>query len=60
MRLPIQQFVEESTGRNVSIGAVLRRALAARRKGIRSIRTARDLHRARQRIWSTIAEGRHT
>jgi len=80
--VPVQQFVEESTGRNVSIGAIYAALTRLEEKGfVRSmvgeptarrggkskrlydvtplgLRTARELHRVRQRIWNTIAEGR--
>jgi PadR family transcriptional regulator PadR len=79
--VPVQQYVEEVTGRNVSIGAVyaalarleakqfLRSSMgdATARRGGKSkrlynvtplgLRTARELHRVRNRIWNTIAEG---
>jgi PadR family transcriptional regulator, regulatory protein PadR len=80
--VPVQQFVEDATGRQVSMGAVY--AALARLEGKRfvkstmgdatarrggkskrlfevtplGLRTARDLHRVRERIWSAIAEGR--
>ena len=80
--VPVQQFVEDATGRHVSIGAVyaalarlegkgfMKSAMgdATARRGGRSrrlfevtplgLRTARDLHRVRERIWNAIAEGR--
>jgi DNA-binding PadR family transcriptional regulator len=80
--VPVQQFVEDATGRNVSLGAVyaaLTRleskgfatsamgAVTARRGGKSKrlygvtplgLRTARELHRVRQKIWTAIAEGR--
>ena len=80
--VPVQQFVEESTGRSVSIGAVYAALARLETKGfVRSgmtnsraqrggkarrtfqvtpsgIRTARELHQVRERIWNTIAEGR--
>jgi PadR family transcriptional regulator, regulatory protein PadR len=79
--VPVQQFVEESTGRNVSIGAIYAALTRLEAKGfVRStmgaatarpggkprrlyevtalgLRTARDLHRVREKIWNTIAEG---
>jgi PadR family transcriptional regulator, regulatory protein PadR len=79
--VPVQQFVEDATGRNVSLGAVyaalgrlelkgfLRSTLGAatpQRGGkpkrlydvtAAGLRTARELHQVRQRIWQTIAEG---
>lgn len=82
--VPVQQFVEESTGRSVSLGAVYAALGRLELKGfVRSelgeataqrggkpkrlydvtaagLRTARELHRVRVRIWQTIAEGRHS
>jgi PadR family transcriptional regulator PadR len=82
--VPIQRFVEEATGRNVSLGAVyaslgrleskgfVRSSLGAAtsQRGGKSkrlydvtaagARTARELHRVRERIWRTIAQGRHS
>lgn len=82
--VPVQQFVEESTGRNVSLGAIyaalarleekgfVRSTLgeATARRGGKSkrlyevtalgLRTARELHRVREKIWSAIAEGRRS
>ena len=79
--VPIQQFVEESTGRHVSLGAIYAALARLEDKGfVRStvgeptsrrggkskrlydvtalgLRTARELHRVRQRIWDTIAAG---
>jgi PadR family transcriptional regulator, regulatory protein PadR len=79
--VPVQQFVEESTGRRVSIGAIYAALTRLEDKGfVRStmgeptarrggkpkrlfevtalgLRTARELHRVREKIWSTIAEG---
>jgi PadR family transcriptional regulator PadR len=79
--VPVQQFVEESTRRSVSIGAIysalsrlegkgfVRSSMGeptARRGGkpkrlydvtLLGLRTARELHRVRERIWHTIAEG---
>ena len=82
--VPVQRFVEEATGRPVSMGAIYA-ALArledkgfvqsamgeatARRGGkpkrlfrvtAIGVKTARDLHRVRERIWNTIAEGRRS
>ena len=80
--VPVQQFVEDATGRQVSMGAVYAALArlegkgfvkstmgdATARRGGKSkrlfevtplgLRTARDLHRVRERIWSAIAEGR--
>jgi DNA-binding PadR family transcriptional regulator len=82
--VPVQQFVEQSTGRNVSLGAVYAALARLEQKGfVRSgmgeatarrggkakrlfqatalgLRTARDLHRVRERIWAAIAEGRRS
>ena len=82
--VPVQQFVEEATGRNVSIGAVYAALARLEDKGfVRSsmgdptarrggksrrlfevtplgLRTARELHRVREKIWSAIAEGRRS
>jgi len=79
--VPVQQFVEEATGRNVSIGAIYAALSRLEAKGfVRSsigeptarrggkpkrlydvtslgLRTAKALHRVRERIWNTIAEG---
>jgi DNA-binding PadR family transcriptional regulator len=80
--VPVQQFVEDATGRQVSMGAVYAALArlegkgfmkstmgdATARRGGKSkrlfevtplgLRTARDLHRVRERIWCAIAEGR--
>ena len=80
--VPVQQFVEDATGRQVSMGAVYAALArlegkgfvkstmgdATARRGGKSkrlfevtplcLRTARDLHRVRERIWSAIADGR--
>ena len=82
--VPVQGYVEEVTGRNVSIGAVyaaltrleaknfVRSSMgdATARRGGKprrlyavtplGMRTARELHRVRDRIWNAIAEGRHS
>jgi DNA-binding PadR family transcriptional regulator len=82
--VPVQQFVEASTGRNVSIGAIYAALARLEDKGfVRStmgeatarrggkpkrlfqvtpigLRTARELHRVREKIWHVIAEGRHS
>lgn len=80
--VPVQHYVEEATGRPVSMGAIYA-ALArledkgfvqswmgeatARRGGKPKrlfrvtpggVKTARELHRVRQRIWTAIAEGK--
>jgi DNA-binding PadR family transcriptional regulator len=78
--VPVQQYVEELTGRNVSIGAVYAALARLEAKGFMTsamsralpqpggksrrlfrvtptgLRTARDLHRIRERIWADIAE----
>jgi len=80
--VPVQQFVEEATGRNVSIGAVYAALSRLEDKGfVQSemgdatarrggkpkrlyevtavgLRTARELHRVRVKIWNAIAGGR--
>lgn len=82
--VPVQQFVEEATGRNVSLGAVYAALARLEDKGfVRSkmgdataqrggkskrlyevtavgLRTARELHRVREKIWNAIAEGRQS
>jgi DNA-binding PadR family transcriptional regulator len=82
--VPVQQFVEQSTGRDVSLGAVYAALARLEEKGfVRSgmgeptacrggrarrlfqatalgLRTARDLHRVRERMWAVIAEGRRS
>jgi DNA-binding PadR family transcriptional regulator len=82
--VPVQQFVEESTGRGVSIGAIYAALARLEKKGfVRSgmsdaraqrggrarrmfqvtpsgLRTARELHQVRDKIWNTIAEGRRS
>ena len=82
--VPVQQFVEQSTGRNVAMGAVYAALVRLEQKGyVRSsmgdavarrggkakrlydvtplgLRTARDIHRVRERIWNTILEGRRS
>ena len=82
--VPVQQFVEQSTGRNVAMGAVYAALGRLEQKGyVRSsmgdavarrggkakrlydvtplgLRTARDIHRVRERIWNTILEGRRS
>jgi DNA-binding PadR family transcriptional regulator len=78
--VPVQQYVEESTGRNVSLGAVYAALARLEDKGfVRSVigeatarrggkakrlfvvtalglRTAHDLHSARERIWRAIGD----
>ena len=82
--VPVQQFVEESTGRSVSLGAVYAALARLEAKGfVRSgmtdaraqrggkarrtfqatpsgLRTARELHQVREKIWNTITEGRRS
>jgi PadR family transcriptional regulator, regulatory protein PadR len=79
--VPVQQFVEESTGRDISIGAIYAALSRLEAKGfVRSsmgeptarrggkprrlydvtplgLGIARELHRVRERMWNTIAEG---
>ena len=82
--VPVQRYVEEATGRPVSMGAIYA-ALArledkgfvhsamgeatARRGGKPKrmfrvtpigLKTARELHRVRERIWNAIAEARRS
>lgn len=80
--VPVQQYVEEATGRRISMGAVYAALARLEDKGfVRSsmgeataerggkpkrlfrvtpigLRTARELHRVRERIWAQIADGR--
>jgi PadR family transcriptional regulator, regulatory protein PadR len=82
--VPVQQFVEESTGRGASIGAIYAALARLEKKGfVRSgmsdaraqrggrarrmfqvtpsgLRAARELQQVREKIWSTIAEGRRS
>ena len=81
--VPVQQFVEESTGRGVSIGAIYAALTRLEKHFVRSgmsdaraqrggrarrmfqvtpsgLRTARELHQVRDKIWNTIAEGRRS
>lgn len=82
--VPVQQFVEELTGRHVSLGAVYAALARLEHKGfVRSVmsdatprpggkprrlfevtplglRTARELHRIREKIWNVIAEARRS
>jgi DNA-binding PadR family transcriptional regulator len=79
--VPVQQYVEQVTGRSISIGSIYAALARLEEKGfLRStmseavaqrggkskrlysvtpdgLRTARDLHRVRERIWNAIAEG---
>ena len=80
--VPVQQYVEEMTGRPVSMGAIYAALTRLEDKGfVRSsmgeataqrggkskrmfrvtpvgLKTARELHRVRERIWNAIADGR--
>ena len=80
--VPVQQFVEEMTGRDVSLGAVYAALGRLETKGyVRSalgaataqrggkpkrlydvttigLRTAREVHQVREKIWHAIAAGR--
>jgi DNA-binding PadR family transcriptional regulator len=80
--VPVQQYVEDATGRRVSMGAIYAALTRLEDKGfVRStmgeptaqrggkpkrhyrvtpegLKTARELHRVRERIWKEIAEGR--
>jgi PadR family transcriptional regulator PadR len=82
--VPVQQYVEELTGRDVSIGAVYAALARLETQGfVRSsmadaeprpggkakrmfevtplgLRTAKALHRIRQKIWTHIAEARRS
>jgi len=82
--VPVQQYVEDATGRRVSMGAIYAALTRLEDKGfVRSsmgeataqrggkskrhyevtplgLKTARELHRIRERIWSHIAEGKRT
>ena len=82
--VPVQQFVEEATGRSVSLGAVYAALARLELKGfVRSalgaataqrggkpkrlydvtasgLRTARELHSVREKIWTAIAAGRQS
>ena len=82
--VPIQQFIEETTRRTASIGAVYAALVRLEEKGfLRSrmseavaqrggkskrvytvtppgLRTAKELHAVRQRIWATISAGRRS
>ena len=80
--VPVQEYVEQATGRRVSMGAIYAALTRLEDKGfVRSamgeataqrggkpkrnyrvtpegLRTARDLHRVRERIWKAIEAGR--
>ena len=80
--VPVQRYVEDATGRSVSMGAIYAALTRLEDKGfVQSsmgqatarrggkpkrlfrvtavgLKTARELHRVRERIWSAIAEGR--
>jgi PadR family transcriptional regulator PadR len=82
--VPVQQYVETSTGRGVSMGAIYAALSRLEDKGFvqssmgeatarrggkpkrlfrvtpLGLKTARELHNARERIWSAIAEGKRT
>ena len=82
--VPVQQYVEEATGRGVSMGAIYAALSRLEDKGFvqssmgeatarrggkpkrlfrvtpLGLKTARELHRVRERIWSAIAEGRRS
>jgi PadR family transcriptional regulator PadR len=79
--VPIQQYVEKSTARPISIGSIYAALARLEEKGFlhstmseavaqrggksrrvysvtpSGLRTARDQHRVRQRIWNAIGEG---
>ena len=80
--VPVQQYVEEATGRATSMGAIYAALARLEDKGFVAssmgeataqrggkpkrmfrvtpigLKTARELHRVRERIWNAIAEGR--
>lgn len=80
--VPVQRYVEEATGRRVSMGAIYAALARLEEKGFvhstmgeataqrggkpkrlfrvtaAGLKTARELHRVRERIWNAIAEGR--
>lgn len=82
--VPVQHYVEEATGRPVSMGAIYAALARLEEKGfVRSsmgeatarrggkakrlfqvtpvgLKTARELHRVRERIWNAIAEARRS
>lgn len=82
--VPVQQYVEEATGRGVSMGAIYAALGRLEDKGFvqssmgeataqrggkpkrlfrvtpLGLKTARELHRVREKIWSAIAEGRRS
>ena len=82
--VPVQQYVEEATGRGVSMGAIYAALSRLEDKGFvqssmgeataqrggkpkrlfrvtpLGLKTARELHRVRERIWNAIAEGRRS
>jgi DNA-binding PadR family transcriptional regulator len=82
--VPVQQYVEETTGRRTSMGAIYAALSRLEDKGFvqssmgdatpqrggkpkrmfrvtpLGLKTARELHRVRERIWAAIAEGRRS
>ena len=82
--VPVQQYVEESTGRGTSMGAIYAALSRLEDKGFvqssmgdatpqrggkpkrlfrvtpLGLKTARELHRVREKIWAAIAEGRRS
>jgi PadR family transcriptional regulator PadR len=82
--VPVQQFVEDATGRRVSMGAIYAALARLEDKGFvqsamgeataqrggkpkrlfhvtpLGLKTARELHRVREKIWNAIAEGRRS
>ena len=82
--VPVQQYVEEATGRRVSMGAIYAALSRLEDKGFvqssmgeatarrggkpkrlfrvttLGLKTARELHRVREKIWSAIADGRRS
>ena len=82
--VPVQQYVEEATGRRTSMGAIYAALSRLEDKGFvlssmgdatpqrggkpkrlfrvtpLGLKTARELHRVREKIWAAIAEGRRS
>ena len=80
--VPVQRYVEDTTGRAVSMGAIYAALARLEEKGFVhssmgeataqrggkpkrlfrvtpvGLKTARDLHRVRERMWNAIADGR--
>ena len=82
--VPVQQYVEDTTGRATSMGAIYAALSRLEDKGFvqssmgeatpqrggkskrmfrvtpPGLKTARELHRVREKIWAAIAEGRRS